>query len=101
MKTAKTFRLSAQAVERLQYLNAQTGANETAIVELALALFEHDIAQGTRRGGGLPGRAEASPPESDAAIDALAWEMGALPDVIQKQVAQGVQKARKRRNRRR
>lgn len=43
MKTAKSFRLSAQALERLQYLTNQTGANETAIIEIALTLFQQDV----------------------------------------------------------
>jgi predicted transcriptional regulator len=43
MKTAKTFRLSAQAVQNLRMLAEETGANETAIIEIALALFGQDI----------------------------------------------------------
>jgi predicted DNA-binding protein len=45
MKTSKAFRLSAQAVQRLQNLSDETGANETAIVEIALALFDQAIRQ--------------------------------------------------------
>ena len=43
MKTAKTFRLSEQAVKQLQTLKEKTGTNETAIIEIALALFERGI----------------------------------------------------------
>jgi len=39
MKTAKTFRLSNQAVESLRTLVEITGTNETAIIEIALAHF--------------------------------------------------------------
>ena len=58
MKTAKTFRLSEQAVKRLQTLKEQTGTNETAILEIALALFERSIIEGIVSGtlGGVPSR---------------------------------------------
>jgi hypothetical protein len=46
MKTAKTFRLSEQAINQLQALKKRTGTNETAIVEIALALFERGIIEG-------------------------------------------------------
>ena len=42
-KTAKTFRLSEQAVERLKSLHKTTGANETAIIEIALAMFQKEM----------------------------------------------------------
>lgn len=51
MKTAKTFRLSAQAVQNLRMLADETGANETAIIEIALALFGQAI---RRSHAGLP-----------------------------------------------
>jgi len=38
-KTAKSFRLSPQALETLAYLAGLTGSNETAIVEISLAHF--------------------------------------------------------------
>jgi hypothetical protein len=38
-KSPKAFRLSGQAIEALKWLVAQTGANETAIVEMALVHF--------------------------------------------------------------
>ena len=50
-KTAKTFRLSEQAVERLKYLHETTGTNETAIIEIALALFQRDIERAVEVGG--------------------------------------------------
>jgi hypothetical protein len=43
MKTAKTFRLSSQAIEGLKRLTEKTGANETAIVEIALTLFSRQV----------------------------------------------------------
>jgi hypothetical protein len=67
MKTAKTFRLSEQAVNNLQIIGLKTGTNETAIVEIALALFGQAVIA-----GGMPAREEDSPP----ADPALAWEMG-------------------------
>ena len=39
MKTSKSFRLSVQALSSLQYLADETGANETAILEIALAHY--------------------------------------------------------------
>jgi predicted transcriptional regulator len=48
MKTAKTFRLSEQAIKQLQTLKERTGTNETAIIEIALALFEQGIVEGVR-----------------------------------------------------
>ena len=56
-KTAKTFRLSAQAIKQLQALKDRTGTNETAIIEIALALFEQGIiqtAEDRRTFGGEP-----------------------------------------------
>jgi hypothetical protein len=38
-KTAKSFRLSPQALETLAHLVGLTGSNETAIVEISLAHF--------------------------------------------------------------
>jgi hypothetical protein len=43
MKTAKTFRLSAQALASLRYLVDVTGSNETAIVEMALVRFSQTM----------------------------------------------------------
>lgn len=64
MKTAKTFRLSEQAIKQLQTLKERTGTNETAIVEIALMLFEQGIVEGVRVGrtfgGGAP-EGERSP----------------------------------------
>jgi len=48
-KTAKTFRLSEQAVARLKSMHETTGTNETAIIEIALALFEREIEQKAAR----------------------------------------------------
>lgn len=39
MKTSKSFRLSSQALQALSYLSDETGTNETAIIELALAYY--------------------------------------------------------------
>ena len=39
MKTSKSFRLSSQALQALVYLSSETGANETAIIEIALAHY--------------------------------------------------------------
>jgi hypothetical protein len=39
MKNSKAFRLSEEAVKALAYLSEQTGTNETAIVEMALAFY--------------------------------------------------------------
>jgi len=39
MKTSKSFRLSSQALQALSYLSDETGTNETAIVEIALAYY--------------------------------------------------------------
>jgi predicted DNA-binding protein len=39
MKTSKSFRLSSQALQALSYLSSETGANETAIIEIALAYY--------------------------------------------------------------
>lgn len=39
MKTSKSFRLSSQALQALSYLSDETGTNETAIVEIALAHY--------------------------------------------------------------
>ena len=39
MKTSKSFRLSSQALQALAYLSDETGTNETAIVEIALAYY--------------------------------------------------------------
>ena len=39
MKISKSFRLSVQALEALSYLSGETGANETAILEIALAHY--------------------------------------------------------------
>ena len=38
-KSPKAFRLSKQAIEALRWLVSETGANETAIVEMALVRF--------------------------------------------------------------
>jgi hypothetical protein len=43
MKTAKTFRLSAQALEHLAQIAQVTGTNETAIIEIALAQFSQNL----------------------------------------------------------
>lgn len=45
-KTAKSFRLSEQAIGQLDVLHRKTGVNETAIVEVALALFHRSIVEG-------------------------------------------------------
>lgn len=42
-KLPKAFRLSEQATESLKWLVAQTGTNETAIVELSLAFLKHSL----------------------------------------------------------
>jgi hypothetical protein len=39
MKISKSFRLSVQALEALSYLSGETGTNETAILEIALAHY--------------------------------------------------------------
>ena len=39
MKNSKSFRLSVQALSALHYLAEETGANETAIVEIALSHY--------------------------------------------------------------
>jgi hypothetical protein len=39
MKTAKTFRLSEQALQAIEYLSNETGTNDTAILEMALAYY--------------------------------------------------------------
>ncbi len=39
MKNSKSFRLSEQALSALHYLAEETGTNETAIVEIALAHY--------------------------------------------------------------
>jgi predicted DNA-binding protein len=39
MKTSKSFRLSVQALQALSYLSDETGTNETAIIEIALAHY--------------------------------------------------------------
>ena len=46
-KTAKTFRLSSQAVQSLARLVEVTGSNETAIVEMALVRFGQFMARDT------------------------------------------------------
>ena len=38
-KSSKSFRLSEQAISSLQWIASETGANETAIIELSLAFF--------------------------------------------------------------
>lgn len=38
-KTPKTFRLSEQAINHLKEIASQTGSNDTAIIEMALAHF--------------------------------------------------------------
>jgi len=42
-KSPKAFRLSEQATESLAWLVAQTGTNETAIVEMSLAFLKHSL----------------------------------------------------------
>lgn len=42
-KSPKAFRLSEQALESLNWLVAQTGTNETAIVEMSLAFLKHSL----------------------------------------------------------
>ena len=42
-KTPKAFRLSEKATESLSWLVAQTGTNETAIVEMSLAFLKHSL----------------------------------------------------------
>lgn len=39
MKNSKSFRLSVQALDALRYLSSETGANETAILEMSLAFY--------------------------------------------------------------
>ncbi len=39
MKTAKTYRLSARALENLEWLKQVSDANETALVEMAIAVL--------------------------------------------------------------
>jgi len=43
MKTAKTFRLSQQALAALDNIAQKTGASETAILELSLILFQQEV----------------------------------------------------------
>ncbi len=50
MKTAKTFRLSKEALTHLTSLKERTGSNETAIVEIALAMLNQGMF------GGVPAR---------------------------------------------
>ena len=67
MKTAKTFRLSPQAIEALNSIHQRTGANETAILELALILFQREIERSFSRGeDGRIGREETRPPAAEA-----------------------------------
>jgi hypothetical protein len=42
-KSSKSFRLSEQAISSLQWVASETGANETAIIELSLAFFVSKI----------------------------------------------------------
>jgi ABC-type uncharacterized transport system YnjBCD substrate-binding protein len=42
-KSPKSFRLSDRAIENLHFMVASTGANETALVEMALALLRHSF----------------------------------------------------------
>ena len=67
MKTAKTFRLSEQALEALDSIAQKTGANETAILELSLILFQQEVERSFLRSeDGRTGRAEARPPAAEA-----------------------------------
>jgi hypothetical protein len=42
-KSPKAFRLSDQALESLRFLVSETGSNETAIVEMALAFLKKSL----------------------------------------------------------
>ena len=42
-KSSKSFRLSQQAISSLEWITSETGANETAIIELSLAFFVSKI----------------------------------------------------------
>ncbi len=67
MKTAKTFRLSEQALEALNSINQKTGANETAILELSLILFQQQVERAFLRSeDGRIGREETRPPTAEA-----------------------------------
>ena len=67
MKTAKTFRLSEQALEALNSISQKTGANETAILELSLILFQQEVERSFLRSeDGRIGREETRPPAAEA-----------------------------------
>ena len=44
-KSPKAFRLSEQALESLRWLVAETGTNETAIVEMSLAFLKRELSR--------------------------------------------------------
>jgi hypothetical protein len=48
-KKAKTFRLSEQAIKHLNEIVVQTGSNDTAIVEMALAHFSQFMRGGMKQ----------------------------------------------------